>query len=238
MATNPRIPQDDHTHMTLQPKSKVPWVLIAIIVAAAILVALILWLPRTPRQQIPPSGAQVPAQPTGDQIQFTNLNLTPAPTGGAYYLQGRMVNMGSSEITGVAVDASFQGINGQTLETIRVPVVGVVGNGNTTTQPLTEAPIKPDQARIVRMEFTHVPEGWNKQLPELKVVTVTAAGTPVSPAGQPPILNEQDTQNSQSGKNPPQNGATNSGQLENSPHHKAGAGEPVKGHKPQTEIPH
>lgn len=45
------------------------------------------------------------------------------------------------------------------------------------------------------------------------MAAVTAAGQPVSPAGQPPILNQQNNQTSQSGKNPPQNGAGNAGQL-------------------------
>ena len=213
MATNPKLPQHEHPRLKLQPRSKVPWVLIAIVAAAALLVACILWLPRTPKQTMAPSGAQVPAQPTGEQIQFTGMNLTSAPAGNAVALQGQMTNQGSSEITGVAVDATFKGNNGQNLETIRVPVLGIEGGSNSATQPLTDAPIKAGETRPVRMEFTHVPEGWNRQLPELTVATVTAAGQPVSPAGQPPILNEHNNQNSQSGKNPPQNGASNAGQL-------------------------
>ena len=240
MATNPKLPpQHEHPKLALQPRSKVPWVLVAILVAAAILVALILWLPRTPRQRMSPSAAQVPAQPTGSQIQLTNLNLTPSTTGGAFTLQAQLTNQGTSEINGVMVDATFKSINGQNLETIRVPVMGVEGGSNTATEPLTSAPIKPNETRPVRMEFTHVPQGWNQQLPELKVVTVTAAGQPVSPAGEPPILNEQVNQNTQGKKNPTAPGQSNAGAMSPGGHASPGTGnegtQPVKGRKPGTE---
>lgn len=235
MATNPKLPpQHEHPSLSMQPRSRVPWVLIALIVAAAILVALILWLPRAPRQGMAPSAAQVPSQPTGSQIQFANMNITPATTGNAFELQGRMTNQGQTDITGVLVDATFKSNSGQNLETVRVPVMGVEGGSNTATQPLTDAPVKPGETRSVRMDFTHVPEGWNRQLPELSVVTVTAAGQPVSPAGQPPILNQQNNQNSQSGKNPPRNGATNAGQM--SPG--GNTGQPVKGQSATPKQPH
>lgn len=238
MATNPRIPQQEPPRLQLQPRSRVPWVLIALIAAAALLVALILWLPRTPRAQMAPNAAQVPQQPTGSQIQFTNMNITPAPTGNVVRLQGRMVNMGSTDLTGAIVAATFLGANGQPVGTVQAPVMGVEGGSNSADQPLTDAPIKPSEARIVRMDFANVPAGWNKQLPSLQVVTVTAAGQPVSPAGQPPILNEQNNQNSQSQKNPPQNGATNAGQM-GSPQSQpaAGARQPVKGQKPANPQP-
>ncbi len=193
MATNPRIPEDRDVHpklqQQLQPKSHVPWVLVAIIVAAAILVALIIWLPRTPRQWTP-SGAQVPPQPTGSQIQFTNLHMVSAPTGGAFYLEGNMLNSGPTSVNGVQVDASFQGINGNNLETIRRPVEEMVGNSGTTFEPLANSPIKPTEARPVRIAFDHVPQGWDHKLPALTIVNVTAVGNPGNGRLAAPILNK------------------------------------------------
>ncbi len=182
MATNPKLPEqrDLHPKFRLQPKSRVPWVWVAIIVAALILLVLIIWLPRTPQQAMPASAGQVPAQPTGSQIQFTNLKLMPAPTGGAVYLQGMLMNNGQTAINGVLVDAAFQNATGANLETIRRPVEGLVGGSNTTTQPLTDAPIKPSEARPVRIAFDRVPAGWNHALPELTVASVTAVGQPPS----------------------------------------------------------
>ncbi|HLK32572.1 MAG TPA: DUF2393 family protein [Terriglobales bacterium] len=178
MATNPQYPeqQKPHIHPKLQvpPKKQFPWPLIAIIIAAAILAALIAWLPRTPKKQLPPNAAAVPAQPTGNQIQLTNLKMTPSTVGSAFYIEGMLFNNGNSDITGVQVQAAFQGINGQVLEKQTRPVQGMVGTSATETQNLTEAPIKPNQSRPVRIYFDHYPAGWNKQMPDLTVTTVTA----------------------------------------------------------------
>lgn len=194
MATNPKFPEqrDIHPKFRLQPKSRVPWVWVAIIVAALILLTLIIFLPRAPRQEMPANAAQVPPQPTGSQIQFTNLKLAPAPTGGAVYLQGMLVNTGQTAINGVMVDATFQSANGATLETIRRPLEGLVGGSNATTQLLTEAPIKPSEARPVRIDFDHVPEGWNHALPALTIVGVTAVGQSGAAKGLPPIVKQQE----------------------------------------------
>ena len=178
MATNPQYPepQKPHIHPRLQtpPEKKFPWPLIAIIIAAAILAALIWWLPQTPKKQLPPNAAAVPAQPTGNQIQLTNLKMTPSTVGSAFYVEGMLYNNGNTAITGVQVQAAFHGINGQVLQTQTQPVQGMVGNSATAAQDLTQAPIKPNESRAVRVYFDHYPAGWNKQMPDLKVTTVTA----------------------------------------------------------------
>lgn len=178
MATNPQYPEQQrpHMHPRLQtpPKRRFPWPLIAIVIAAAILAALIYWLPQTPKKQLPPNAAAVPAQPNGNQIQLTNLKMTPSTVGSAFYVEAMLYNNGNSDITGVQVQAKFHGINGQVLETQTRPVQGMVGNSATEAQDLTEAPIKPNQSRAVRIYFDHYPAGWNKQLPDLQVTAVTA----------------------------------------------------------------
>jgi hypothetical protein len=178
MATNPNLPQRPGLHevprFKVPKKKQFPWTLIAIIVAAAILAVLIWLLPRTPRQNLPPTGSQVPAQPTGSQVQFTNLKMTFAPVGNAFYIEGRLVNQGNTDITGVQVQATFRDANGKPLETQLRPVAGIAGNSGVQTEDLTKAPIKPNEGRPIRIAFDHFPNGWNHQLPDLRVVTVTA----------------------------------------------------------------
>ncbi len=210
MATNPklpnqresRLPEDRDLHpklqQQLQPTSRVPWILVAIVVAAAILLAMIIWLPRTPRATNP-SGSQVPPQPTGDQVQLTNLTAVPGPTGASLYLEGRLLNTGPTAINGIEVDATFKSINGQNLETIRRPVEEMVGNSGTTYEPLANSPIKIDEARPFRISFDHVPEGWDHKLPALSIVAVTGVGNPGNGKLMPPILKNQGTGNSAPG---------------------------------------
>ncbi|HZQ25811.1 MAG TPA: DUF2393 family protein [Terriglobales bacterium] len=188
MATNPQYPdprrpsqrfqgrdnvRDIRTDSPGSPRREFPWPVLAIVAAAAILAALIYWLPRTPHRLPPPSAAQVPQQPTGNQIQLTNLAVEHAPVGNSLYLTGNIHNNGSTDITGVQLQATFLGNNGQVLDTQTRPVEGLANPNDPTPQDLTKAPIKPNQSRMFRIYFEHYPAGWNKEVPGLKITTVT-----------------------------------------------------------------
>jgi hypothetical protein len=183
MATNPKLPDfpdtparragSEHSKVQMIRQSKFPWPILVLIGAAALLIAIFALLPRAPHITTPPTGAQIPQQPTAEQVQLTNLKLAPAPAGGAAYLTALLHNTGNTAITGVQVKAEFLGRNGPVLASMTVPVQGFVGGGNTSAQDLTQAPIKPNETRPVRIYFEHTPAGWNHQLPELTVTNVT-----------------------------------------------------------------
>jgi Protein of unknown function (DUF3426) len=182
MATNPKLPdypnipprrRDDHAKVQLIRKSKFPWPILTIIAAAAILIAIIAFLPRTPHVTQAPAAAQVPQQPTADQIQLTDMHVASSPVGGAVYLTGLLRNTGNTAITGVQVEAQFLGRNGPVLENVTRPVEGLVGGTTDQAQDLTQAPIKPNESRPIRIYVQHTPVGWNHQLPELTVTAVT-----------------------------------------------------------------
>lgn len=185
MATNPQYPNEKRPELVksgepapklqVPPKKQFPWMILALIVAAAILAAIIAWMPRAPHTSAPPIAAEVPQQPTGNQIQFTDLKIQPAPTGGAFYLVGVLHNQGKDVITGAEVQAGFKDANGQTLETQTQPVEGLK-NPPSDVEDLTKVPVKPNDWRAFRIYFEHPPAGWNKQMPELKITAVT--GTP------------------------------------------------------------
>jgi hypothetical protein len=181
MATNPKLPdfpdipkrksEDHHAKVQIIRKGKFPWPIVILIAGAALLIAIFALLPRAPHLTKPPTDAQVPQQPTAEQVQLTNLKLAPAPVGGAAYMTAILHNTGSTAITGVQVQAEFLGRNGPVLDTVTVPVQGLT-NG-TTPQDLTKAPIQPNESRPIRIYFEHTPAGWNHQLPNLTVTTVT-----------------------------------------------------------------
>jgi len=178
MATNPKLPDmppqrpvDDHAKVQLIRQSKFPWMIVTLIAGAALLIVIFVVLPRAPHVTPAPGGAQVPEQPTAEQIQFTNVNITPGPAGDAIYLTALLRNTGNTAITGVQVQAEFLGRNGPVLSTLARPVEGLTSSAG--PQDLTQAPIKPNESRPIRIYFEHVPQGWNHQLPELTVTNVT-----------------------------------------------------------------
>ena len=181
MATNPKLPDypdipprqpaNEHGKVQIIKKSKFPWPLVILIAGAALLIAIFALLPKAPHLTAPPTGAQVPQQPTADQVQLTNIKLAPAPVGGAAYMTAMLHNTGNTAITGVQVQAEFLGRNGPVLNTVTVPVQGLADR--TTPQDLTKSPIQPNESRPIRIYFEHTPAGWNHQLPNLTVTTVT-----------------------------------------------------------------
>ncbi|HZQ19820.1 MAG TPA: FxLYD domain-containing protein [Terriglobales bacterium] len=183
MATNPKLPDypdipprrsaDDHAKVQVIKKGKFPWPIIMLIIGAAILIAIIALLPRAPHATQAPAAAQVPQQPTVDQIQLTNMKISTSPVGGALYMTGLLRNTGSTAITGVQVQVQFLGRNGPVLETVTRPVEALVGGTTDQVQDLTQAPIKPNDSRPIRIYVEHTPAGWNHQLPQLTVTTVT-----------------------------------------------------------------
>jgi len=183
MATNPKLPDypnipprksaDDHAKVQMIKKSKFPWPLVAIIVGAAILIAIIALLPKAPHVTQAPAAAQVPQQPTVDQIQLTNVKIATSPVGDAMYLTGLLHNTGSTAITGAQVQVQFLGRNGPVLESVTRPIEGLVGGTAGQGQDLTQAPIRPNESRPIRIYVEHTPAGWNHQLPQLTVTTVT-----------------------------------------------------------------
>ncbi|HZP62028.1 MAG TPA: DUF3426 domain-containing protein [Terriglobales bacterium] len=179
MATSPQFPQTPrrgpHAVPKLQvPKKGFPWPLLAIIVAAAILIALIVWLPRTPHAHAGATGANVPAQPTPGQIQLSHLKMTIAPVGAAYYLEGMLFNNGNTDITGVQVQVKFVDNDGKVTGSQNRPVDEMNGRTDLSSQNLVDSPVKPGQSRPIRIYFDHPPANWNKQMPELTVTEVTA----------------------------------------------------------------
>ena len=176
MATNPRIPdRHDVTALKEQQKRKVasPLVPLGILVAALLLIALIIWLPRTPKTAQSPDAASVPVQPTGSQVQLSDLRITPSTVGSQIYVYGRLFNTGDTAITGAQVLLSFQGPNGQNVGTVTA-LVQRFQNG--TGVNLVDQPIKPNDSGNIRIAVEHAPQNWNHEMPGITVQTVTAAG--------------------------------------------------------------
>ncbi|HZP16701.1 MAG TPA: hypothetical protein VFB00_01955 [Terriglobales bacterium] len=182
MATNPKLPDyphipprrpaDDHAKVRMIRQSKFPWPIVALIAGAALLITIIVILPRAPQIGRSPSAGEVPQQPTAEQIQLTNEQITPAPAGDGLYFTAVLHNTGNTEITGVQVKAQFLGRNGEILSGETAAMEGV-GQGGVGSQDLTQAPIKPNEERPVRIHFARTPKGWNHHLPELTITAVT-----------------------------------------------------------------
>ncbi len=190
MATNPQFPPEPRkSNAEKRPQlvsesgarkrasSAVPGVLFAIVVAAALIAVIAYYMPRAPKKTPPPTAAEVPQQPTANQLQFSNVQMTPAPTGGAVSLRGQVMNAGSRPVIGATVVLSFQDAHGRILQTISAPMIGMTTkNNDLVTDEFSKDPLKPNDTRPFQVTVSQVPAGWNHTMPGMKVVTVSAEG--------------------------------------------------------------
>ena len=190
MATNPRIPSREVTDQgktgpqlvpgrpaPKRPGSGVPGVLAGIVVAIALLAAILYYMPRAPKKTPPPSAAQIPTQPAGGQLQFADIQMAPAPNGGAVNLTGQVMNAGSRPILGAMVKLTFRDTSGGRAGSVTSPVQGMSGKDRTPQQDsFYTNPLKPNATRFFRITADRIPERWNHHLPEMEVLTVSADG--------------------------------------------------------------
>lgn len=173
MATNPRIPEHRDVPTLVEQKrekSAAPWIWIGLIAVAVLIAAIGFYMPYAPKNPAGPANATVPLQPTGNQIRWTDVRMSTAPIGGQMYIYARMWNNGSTAINGATVNVTFDGQNGHPLQTFRSSVESYT---NSTAEPLTKDPIKPNQPREIRIPIEHVPAGWNHAMPAITVQDVT-----------------------------------------------------------------
>jgi len=188
MATNPRLPSDPQDSSNRKPQivppgparktpGAGPGVVFALIVAAALFAAIAYYMPRAPHKSPAPTGSQAPPQPTSNQLQFSNVNLRLGPAGSEVSLQGMVMNAGNRPILGSTVQLNFMDNTGKVVATVVKPLQGMAEqNGVLQSDDFGTNPLKPNQTRAFQVVVSPVPKGWNHTLPNMTVLTVSAAG--------------------------------------------------------------
>ena len=181
MATNPQLPNNRDRdrgprlapHLTLDKRrpSIVPW--LALLAGIGILAAIIAYMPRAPKQTVPPTNAQVPNQPTGAQLQISQLKLSPVGPDGSINLDGMVLNNGNTPVIAIETEATFRDNNGQMIGRVPAAMLSVDKSGG-PTKTFADDPIKPQAMRPFRLQFHNVPQNWNHQVPELRITDVSA----------------------------------------------------------------
>jgi hypothetical protein len=190
MAANPQVPFERDspdnvkgpqsarkTVVPKRPSSGVPGVLLAILVAGVSLAVIGYYMPRATKKTPPLAAAELPQLSEANQLQVSNLQLAPAPTGDSVTLRGRVMNAGRRPVIGAKVVLRFQDGHGQILQTIAAPMIGVAPSNNAlVADEFSKNPLKSYDTRSFEVTVSEVPARWNHTMPEMKIVTVSAAG--------------------------------------------------------------
>jgi hypothetical protein len=103
--------------------------------------------------------------------QFAMSESTNLSGGKLTYLDGHVTNTGSRTVTGITVQVVFQNDEAMPPQIDTVPLTFIrMKEPYIDTEPVSAAPLKPGDDREFRLTFETVPENWNTQMPEVRVI--------------------------------------------------------------------
>jgi hypothetical protein len=158
---------------TKPPQTRIPWPLIALIIAGALLIVT-LWL--TPRSNRAATRA-LNTSATG-QLVLSHVDLAPQSANDQTNVDvyGEVTNTGTQPVTNAVVSATFHDGQGNSILVQQQPMERVDAESKdraAAPKQLAEDPIEPGKTAGFRVSYTQIPVGWNHKPPDLSVLQVT-----------------------------------------------------------------
>ena len=115
-----------------------------------------------------PEDAYAASLPLSQFAMSESANLS---GGKLTYLDGHIGNTGGRTVTAVTVQAVFRNDEQMPPQIDTVPLTLIrVKEPYIDTEPVSAAPIKPGDDREFRLTFETMPENWNQQMPEVRII--------------------------------------------------------------------
>ena len=87
------------------------------------------------------------------------------------YLDGRVINTGNRTVTGMTVQVVFANDEALAPQVDTLPMTLIrVKEPYIDVEPVSAEPLKPGDSHAFRLAFEAIPEDWNTQMPEVRVI--------------------------------------------------------------------
>ena len=124
--------------------------------------------PTRPPSSLLPADAYAASLPLSQFAMSESANLS---GGKMTYLDGHVQNTGDRTVTGVTVQVVFQNDEALAPAIDTVPLTLIrMKEPYIDIEPVSAAPLKPGDYREFRLTFEAVPDNWNSQMPEVRVI--------------------------------------------------------------------
>ncbi len=159
-----------------EPRSALPWIIALGVVLIATGALVVMGHRGEPAN---PGGAGLaPADPYAASLPIANLQMSQAGNmagSQTTYVDGQITNQGQKTVTAITVQVAFHGFTNPIAKKETMPLMLVrMREPYVDTQPVGAAPILPGQTREFRLIFDSVPEDWNQNYPEIRLIKVVA----------------------------------------------------------------
>ncbi|MDP9049749.1 MAG: DUF2393 family protein [Acidobacteriota bacterium] len=139
---------------------------------AIVLAGVFVYLGRKKPEALP--STLQPADAYASSLSMTQFAMSEAANlsgGKLTYLDGHIGNTGSRTVTGVTVQVVFQNDEALAPQIYTVPLTLIrMKDPYIDTQMVSTNPLKPGDDREFRLTFETVPDNWNTQMPEVRVI--------------------------------------------------------------------
>jgi Protein of unknown function (DUF2393) len=165
------------SQQTREATSWAPWIVAAVVVIVGI-GALVILGGRGNHQTEAGGTGMAPAAPYAASLPISGLQMSEATSfSGAKvtYVDGQIANNGNQTLSSITVQVGFHGDTGQFAQRLALPLSFIrTRQPYVDLEPVSAAPIAPNQSRDFRLIFDTVPAEWNQQYPEIRVISVRA----------------------------------------------------------------
>lgn len=124
-------------------------------------------------------GTAAAPNPYIARLEITSLHMATAENfagGRVTYIEGTLANHGDRKVTAARIEIVFKDVLGQVAQKDALPVMVVQPNiPYLDYGPLDLAPLAPGQTRDFRLTIEHITTEWDGQVPQAKVVSVSAS---------------------------------------------------------------
>jgi len=149
------------------------WVVAALIVA--VVLGALVFAGR--RKSAPPPNTLQPPDAYAASLPLSQLAMSESSSisgGKVTYLDGHVRNTGDRTITGATVQVVFQNDEALPPQIDTLPLTLIrMREPYIDTEPVSADPLKPGDDREFRLIFETVPENWNTQMPEVRIIHTT-----------------------------------------------------------------
>jgi hypothetical protein len=143
-------------------------VALIVIVVAGVLVYSGRKKPAAPPSTLQPADVYAASLPLSQLAMSESANLS---GGKLTYLDGHVQNTGSRTLTGITVQVVFGNDEALAPQIDTVPLTLIrTKDPYIDTQPVSANPLKPGDDREFRLTFEAIPDNWNQQMPEVRVI--------------------------------------------------------------------
>lgn len=167
------------SQQTSERKSLLPWIAAAAAVLIGLALVVIFNRPGN-RSGSAPAGSgttgMAPLDPYAPNLPISGLQMSQATSfSGAKvtYVDGEIANHGSQTVTAITVQVGFRNSLGQFAQRTAMPMFFIrTREPYVDTEPVSAAPLPPGGQKDFRLIFDSLPDDWDQQAPEIRIIGV------------------------------------------------------------------